>query len=49
MSVAQSLHSAELEGHHVTSATQADTELYVSGEIDSKELLRRIRARYHIG
>ena len=45
---AQSLHSAELEGHSVTPETQADTELYVSGEIDSQELLRRVKARYSI-
>ncbi len=45
---AQSLHSAELEGHSVTPETQADTELYVSGEIDSQELLRRVKARYDV-
>lgn len=45
---AQSLHSAELEGHSVTPETQAEAELYVSGEIDSQELLRRVRARYGI-
>ncbi|MET4705021.1 hypothetical protein [Frigoribacterium sp. UYMn621] len=48
-SAAQSLHSAELEGHSVTPATQLDTEMYVSGEIDSQELLRRVRARYNVG
>lgn len=47
-SAALSLHSAELEGHSVTPETRADTDLYVSGEIDSKELLRRVRARYGI-
>ncbi|WP_343924216.1 hypothetical protein [Rhodoglobus aureus] len=46
---AQSLHSAELEGHSVTPATQLDTEMYVSGEIDSQELLRRVRVRHHVG
>ena len=47
-SAALALHSAELEGHSVTPGTRADTALYVSGEIDSKELLRRVRARYGI-
>lgn len=47
-SAAISLHSAELEGHSVTPETRADTELYVSGEIDSKELLHRVRARYGV-
>ena len=46
---AQSLHSAELEGHPVTPSTQIDTDLYVSGAIDSQELRRRVRARYSIG
>lgn len=44
----QSLHSAELEGHSVTPATQQDTAEYVSGEIDAQELRRRVRARYGI-
>lgn len=45
---AQSLHSAVLEGHSVTPATQMDTQAYVAAEIDSQELLRRVRARYGV-
>lgn len=45
-SAAFSLHSSELEGLHVSPATREDTEAYVSGEIDSAELLRRVKARY---
>jgi hypothetical protein len=45
---AQSLHGAELEGHAVTAGTQMDTADYVAGEIDSEELLRRVRTRYGV-
>ena len=45
---AQSLHSAKLEGHSVTAATEMDTAEYVFGEIDAQELQRRVRARYGV-
>lgn len=45
---AQSLHSAELEWHAVSPATQNDTAEYVSGEIDAQEHLRRVRSRYGV-
>ena len=45
---AQSLHSAKLEGHSVTAATEMDTAEYVFGKIDAQELPRQVRARYGV-
>ncbi len=47
-SAAQSLHSAVLDGHEVSPATQADTELYVSGELTADDVLRRALERHDV-
>lgn len=44
--VAESVHSAALEGGTVSAETLADSEAYVRGEYDERELLRRTRSRY---
>ncbi|QLD12415.1 antitoxin VbhA family protein [Microbacterium oleivorans] len=44
--VEAAIHSAEIEGLTVTSATRADADSYVAGTIDSAELLERVRSRY---
>ncbi|WP_338402331.1 hypothetical protein [Microbacterium invictum] len=44
--VEAAIHSAEIEGLTVTSATRADADSYVAGTIDSAELLDRVRSRY---
>ena len=38
--------SSELEGSRSTSATRADQDAYVRGEIDIAQLGHRVRARY---
>jgi len=40
------IHSGEMEGVHVTSATRADAGDYVADRITSAELVERARARY---
>ena len=45
----QAEHSGEMEGLHVDPGTRADAEEYVSGRIDSNELVARTRARYRLG
>lgn len=42
----QAEHSGEMEGQHITAATRADGDDWVTGRIDSHELIARIRARY---
>lgn len=44
--VEAAIHSAEIEGLDVTEGTRADADSYVAGEIDSTELVDRVRARY---
>lgn len=44
--VEAAIHSAEIEGLTVTTATRADADSYVAGTIDSAELLERVRSRY---
>ena len=44
--VEAAIHSAEIEGLTVTTATRADADSYVAGTIDSTELLERVRSRY---
>lgn len=46
MHVEEAVHSAELEGLSVSEGTLADADSYVSGQIDSDELVDRVRARY---
>ena len=40
------MHSAELEGGHVTAAFQRDAQEYVDGSIDLQGLLDRLNQRY---
>lgn len=40
------VHSAEIEGLSVSPDTRADADSYVAGQIDSSELVDRVRARY---
>jgi hypothetical protein len=40
------VHSGQMEGLTITSATRGDAEDYVEGTISSSELVRRVRARY---
>ena len=47
--VQEAVHSGEMEGQGVTSATRADAAEYVAGRIDSDELVARARARYGLG
>ena len=44
--VQEAIHSGEMEGLEVDSATRADADEYVDGRIDSDELVARTRARY---
>lgn len=44
--VSDAIHSGEMEGMHVTSATRADAGDYVAERITSAELVERARARY---
>ena len=44
--VFEAIHSSELEGLTVTTATRADAGEYIAGRIDSDELVARVRARY---
>ena len=44
--VAEAIHSGEMEGLPVTSATRRDAEAYVDDRIDSDELVARTRARH---
>ena len=44
--VAEAIHSSEMEGLTVTTATRADAGEYIAGRIDSDELVARVRARY---
>lgn len=44
--VEAAIHSAEIEGLSVSVDTRADADSYVAGQIDSKELVDRVRARY---
>lgn len=49
LQVEAAIHSAEIEGLTVSSATRADADSYVVGQIDSDELVDRVRARYGLG
>ena len=40
------MHSAAMEGLHVTAATRAELDRFVEGGIEVEELVRRTRARY---
>lgn len=40
--------TSELEGARSTSATRADQDAYVRGEIDIRQLGVKVRARYNI-
>lgn len=40
------IHSGEIEGLTVSDATRADADSYIAGNIDSGELVDRVRARY---
>lgn len=44
--VEAAVHNEELEGLHVSQQTRADADSYVAGEINSDELVERVRARY---
>lgn len=44
--VSEAIHSGEMEGLTVTTATRADADEYIAGRIDSDELVARVRARY---
>jgi hypothetical protein len=44
--VAAAVHNGEMEGAIVSEATLADLDMYVTGAIDSSELVARTRARY---
>lgn len=44
--VDEAIHSAEIEGLSVSTSTRGDADSYVAGEIDSSELVDRVRARY---
>lgn len=46
LQVEAAIHSAEIEGLAVTMETRSDADSYVAGEIDSSELVDRVRARY---
>ncbi|GGF15227.1 hypothetical protein [Subtercola lobariae] len=46
LQVEEARHSAEIEGLTVSKETLADADSYVAGEIDSNELVERVRARY---
>lgn len=42
-------HSGEMEGLLVTSETREIAEAYISGEIDSDELVAQVQSRYRNG
>jgi hypothetical protein len=44
--VGQLEQSGEMEGLPISRATSFDADSYVSGRIDSKEFVERVRARY---
>lgn len=44
--VAEAVHSAELEGQQVPAETLADMQDYIDGAFDADELVRRTRARH---
>jgi hypothetical protein len=44
--VEAAVHSTEIEGLTVSDETLADADRYVAGQIDSTELVDRVRARY---
>lgn len=46
--VSEAIHSSELEGLTVTTATRADAGEYITGQIDTEELVARARARYDL-
>jgi hypothetical protein len=46
LQVEAAIHSAEIEGLDITNDTRADADYYVTGEIDSNELVDRVRGRY---
>jgi len=46
--VGATIHSGELEGLTVSDATLADADSYIAGDIDSDELVDRVRARYGV-
>ncbi|MEF2979406.1 hypothetical protein [Subtercola sp. YIM 133946] len=46
LQVEEACHSGEIEGLIVSKETLADADSYVAGEIDSNELVKRVRARY---
>lgn len=47
--VAEAIHSGEMEGLTVTTATREDADGYIAGQIDAEELVARVRARYGLG
>jgi hypothetical protein len=44
--VEAAVHSAEIQGLRISSATLTDADAYVAGKIDSTELVDRVRTRY---
>lgn len=44
--VEAAIHSAEIEGLTVSGNTREDADSYITGQIDSDELVDRVRARY---
>ena len=44
--VASVVHSAAMEGLHVTAATRAEMDRFAEGGLEVEELVRRTRARY---
>lgn len=44
--VEAAIHSGKIEGLTVSDATLADADSYIAGNIDSDELVDRVRARY---
>ena len=46
--VEDAIHSGQMEGLNVTAATRVDAQEYVDGQITSRELRARVRARYGI-
>lgn len=46
LQVEAAIHSAEVEGLSVSTDTRVDADSFVAGQIDSTELVDRVRARY---
>ena len=46
MQVEAAVHSTEIGGLSVSDDTRADADSYIAGQIDSNELVDRVRARY---